>query len=375
MKRQLRLFAAIVALALALVPLANLVYQGPARLFAPLSDGPVADTLKQRFYNFDFALTAASRALYPLGISIDPDQVVIGRDGWLYLGDKHGLTMTAHRAGLRHGDTARATAIATAQLRWDEWLRDRGVAVFRVMIGPDKHSVHDDGLPGWAAGRKPPKVQSLHGGPAGHLYVDLGPSLRQAADAGDSSLYYRTDTHWNALGAAYAFGGLTEALRTADATLAWPVTAEIQLARIDPRKGGDLARFLRLEMELQDHEPVVAQPRTAHIDVTVEEFLTGKRISGPGNPLLDSPKTPLLVRSPSALNKRKVLWLRDSFGTALSPYLALTFSDVLQVHYSDALKDGGAPLAELVQRWQPEIVLVTVVERSALLKIFETPPP
>jgi hypothetical protein len=374
-KRQLRLFVAIVAFALALVPAVNLGLQGPARMFEPLRGEHLADEIKARLYNFDFALTALARTLYPLGISIDPDQVVIGRDGWLYLGDKHGQTLTAHRAGLRPGDTIRAAAIAQAMLRWDEWLQRQGVTLFRLMIGPDKHSVHHEGLPDWAVGRTPAKVQALLRSPAGHLYIDLGPTLRRGAAAGQPQLYYRTDTHWTALGAAHAFGGLGEALHTADPALAWPDTTDIRLAHVDPRQGGDLARFLRLETQLQDLEPVVAQPDTAHIAVSVNEFLTGAPVSGAGNPPLDSAKTPLLVRSPSALNKRKLLWVRDSFGTALSPYMALTFNEVVQVHYSDALKDGGALLSDLVQRWRPDIALVTVVERDALLKLFETPPP
>ena len=31
----------------------------------------------------------AGKIPYPLGISTDPKQVIIGRDGWLYLGDEY----------------------------------------------------------------------------------------------------------------------------------------------------------------------------------------------------------------------------------------------------------------------------------------------
>lgn len=70
--------------------------------------------------------------------------------------------------------------------------------------------------------------------------------------------------------------------------------------------------------------------------------------------------------SPRARNKKRVLWLRDSFGLALAPFLAATFTETIEIHWSEALRSHGKQLVELVDSWDPDYVIVTVVERDAL---------
>ena len=105
------------------------------------------------------------------------------------------------------------------------------------------------------------------------------------------------------------------------------------------------------------------------LSITQIDFESGKIISTGPNVAINSSTKPLLVKSSGALNNKKVLWLRDSFGNSLSPLMAATFSDVMQLHWSEALKPGGS-FARLVQDWQPDYVFVTVVERNARAAVF-----
>ena len=70
----------------------------------------------------------------------------------------------------------------------------------------------------------------------------------------------------------------------------------------------------------------------------------------------------------------RVLWLRDSFGAALEPWMAATFSDTLQMHWREALQSPDV-LAALVEQWKPDYVFVTVVERDARVVAFTRGPP
>src|SRR5262249_19325605 len=63
---------------------------------------------------------------------------------------------------------------------------------------------------------------------------------------------------------------------------------------------------------------------------------------------------------------------RDSFGTAMAPFMAATFSETLQIHYETA---DTALLARLVETFKPDYVFVTVVERAARRKRFGSVPP
>lgn len=81
------------------------------------------------------------------------------------------------------------------------------------------------------------------------------------------------------------------------------------------------------------------------------------------------------VSSDDALNAAKILWLRDSFGLALAPFMAATFTEIVYLHWYDALAEGGRRFVELVKSWQPDYVFVTVVERQSRSELFAQPPP
>jgi hypothetical protein len=242
------------------------------------------------------------------------------RARWLlYLGDKYAATLTATRTGLTQKDAVRAQEISESMMEWNGWLSRQGVSRFRIMIGPNKDSVHPEGLPSWAAPRQPAKVHALAIGSAGVLYVDLRDGLRQLAMQETEPLYYRTDTHWNALGAANALTLFAASLDNVDLGLRWPTDGGIRLVRVDSRLGGDLARFLRLEDSLVDREPVIYLPVDAAHDTTVTDYDTNELVRTRGNAAVSYPKQIVRVHSPQALNQRRVLWVRDSFALHYRP--------------------------------------------------------
>jgi hypothetical protein len=187
------------------------------------------------------------------------------------------------------------------------------------------------------------------------------------------SIYYETDTHWNHLGAGLAFRAFAREIARDAPELRWPDEKTYAISRVDPRIGGDLARFLRIPNVFHDEEPIT-NAFFLPVQTTRYDYDTGKVVQKGGNLPVDSPLRPLLVRSEGALNSAKVLWLRDSFGQAMSPLMAATFSDVMQLHWDEALKPD-LRLARLVEAWKPDYVFITVVERSSRDPKLSTPPP
>lgn len=116
--------------------------------------------------------------------------------------------------------------------------------------------------------------------------------------------------------------------------------------------------------------PDVSPPETIHYDLNLQ-----KRAVTADGPRKPGQSSIMRVTSVQALNMKKVLWLRDSFGEALNPFMAVTFQETIQLHWIDALSNGGRLLVDLVERWQPDYVFVTVVERDALSASFSTLPP
>ncbi|MDH4584237.1 hypothetical protein E8F20_20445 [Pseudomonas sp. BN415] len=365
MKKKLFGFLFAVMVSLLVVPVVNVL---------SVPDGkPIKWHEKGFLYNVDFVSALSSALLYPLGISTDPEQVVIGRDGWLYLGDKYENARSVVRSGASPEDKDSGKRIGEAAAAWETYLSSRGVRLYRVLVGPNKESIYPDYLPDWARGASPSAADVILAGAGSVRYVDLRRPLQEARKTYSAPLYYKTDTHWNQLGGAVAFQYFAEVVGADAPELAWPSKSSYQVSGVAPRIGGDLANFLRISSHLSDLEPT---PNASGLPVTTEriDFNTSAVISSGGNLPVGSPSKPLLIRASGALNSKRVLWLRDSFGTAMSPLMAATFSEVLQLHWLEALKPGGN-FVQLVESWRPDYVFITVVERSVGSGVFAFFPP
>lgn len=327
---------------------------------------------KAFLYNMDFSLSWISKALYPLGISVKPKQVIIGRDAWLYLGDEDAKTLTVDRTPPTEADRALGKQIGSAARAWDAYLSGKGIKLFRIMVGPNKSSIYADYLPAWAKPPSPNVADTLFAGTGEIRYIDLRKPLLAARAGQREALYYKADTHWNSLGAGIAFCAFSRQVADAAPELKWLPESVYEVIRVDTKAGGDLANFLRIR-DLPDTEPIV-RISNLPVQTTQLNLHTKTATHFDGNPMIGTPMKPLLVTSEGALNNKKVLWLRDSFGTAMAPYMAATFSDVLQLHWQEGLK-SPEQFAQLIDEFKPDYVFVTVVERDSRAKIFATYPP
>jgi alginate O-acetyltransferase complex protein AlgJ len=358
-------FLSIVLLSIFVIPIFNI-------LSAPSRDA-IKWTEKSFLYNIDFASKWTALFLYPFGISTDPKKVIVGRDGWLFLGDQYAQILTDGRRPPSEADLVLGQEIGRAVAAWDAYLSSKGVKLFRVMIGPNKGTIYPEYLPRWAKPTSPNPTDALLAGTGTTHYLDLREALLAAKTNNSAPLYYKTDTHWNSLGGGIAFQAFAHQLTKAAPEIQWPSQSSYELDRIDPRHGGDLANFLRLTTHLSDSEPIILASNLS-VETTQIDFDTKQIVRKGGNPTVGSPFKPLLIQSEGALNKKKVLWLRDSFGTALSPWMAITFSEVLQFHWPEAIRQGGR-FVQLVEEWKPDYVFFTVVERDSKSPAFAAPPP
>lgn len=365
MKRSIFIFLLSVLSVLLAVPAINIVV-------APSRD---AINLKEKsfLYNMDFVSRWTAALLYPIGISTDPKQVIVGKDGWLYLGDLYLQTLSDDRRPASASDIEVGKQIGTATEAWNAYLIDKGVKVFQVMIGPNKGSIYPEHMPSWAKPALFNPTDALLAETGDEHYIDLRPPLLAAKEAHREALYYKTDTHWNDFGAGVAFRAFAQKIGKSAPELKWPSEKVYELTRVTPRNGGDLANFLRLTASLPDDAPII-YASSLSVKTTQTDFATKQLLFQGGNPQIGAPAKPLLVTSVGALNDKKVLWLRDSFGTSLSPLMAATFKEVLQLHWDQAIKPGGS-FTQLVDEWKPDYVFVTVVERDARTPWFAAYPP
>ena len=370
-----RLFLVTALIPLLALPAYNLREEAARTYAKRLLDERKTARLQQQLFNVDFLVGAWSALTWRSGLSTDPQKAIVGYDGWLFMGDRYANNLSAQRLAETPGDIERAAGIGHNLLAWDRWLRNRGVKGFVLQIGPDKHRVHAEQLPDWARLGRPPRVELLTNGVARRLISDPALALMRVAQSELPGPYYKTDSHWNLWGAATAMAELRQALNAQGVEVLAALPEPPKVERVDTRPGGDLSAFLRIQQAIEEQEPIPRGLTSPLRDSDIRNLETQAVVQPASFGQLQFPRLTLRVVTPGAANPLKVLWLRDSFGSALSPFFAAYFHETIQLHWSYAFNKNAERLVELIQTHQPDLVVITLVERVALAELLLTPPP
>ena len=277
--------------------------------------------------------------------------VTLGREGWLFYLVHRGSQGVRPEMDFSPDELDRWVSFLEARQRR---LAARGVA-FLVVVAPNKETIYPDLLPaGTPAARPRSRLDVLLGRlrERGRVEaVDLRPALRQAREP-DSPfrsypLYYRTDSHWNELGALLATRQVLERLHARFPGVEVPSDGALTLSR-ESTGGGDLARMQGLQAQFSDSR--------------VRVQVSGRRCSfdlgsvAPGQ----SPEPPLFsektLECPGAPIPRALV-LHDSMMIGMLPTLATAFQRSVW-RLSDTLD------ASLLDREKPDVVILEFVERT-----------
>jgi hypothetical protein len=181
------------------------------------------------------------------------------------------------------------------------------------VVAPDKHWIYPELLPGGITGHpEQSRIDQLVDELRAHStvpVVDVRDALRAARE--DERLYHLTDTHWNDLGAFVAYEQVMRGLETQVAIHARE-RHELDLRRI-PRSGMDLARMLGLGRVMVE-EDLQLEPKHGRLSRIVEPARASRGLMDP-RVVSEGP--------PGAL---RAVVFRDSFGSAMIPFLAEHFS-------------------------------------------------
>lgn len=304
---------------------------------------------------WDGAVSAHATLLYELGASADEGVGVVGRDGWMFLGDVQNANFY-QALGRRQFSDEEIDAWSSVVTDQRTWLANRGIPLV-VAVAPAKWSVYPDRLPAWTDEVRGPTVldQVLAARPDLGL-VDLRPALRDARATADT--YSRLNSHWTGFGGYVGWQSIADAvdhaLPGADAR-----APALEGVRTVPDGVNEFDAMLGVRAPNPWTVADLAEPLP---DVQVVED-NGDLVTVPGDretDLLDLPRT---TRNAAAGNDLTVLVLRDSMGDAISPYLQAAFGTTVQVRHSIDAPQDAPNIQALVERVQPDLVLVEMAER------------
>ncbi len=275
------------------------------------------------------------------GSSPVPAKVLVGKEGWLYFCDKQkGDEMGAY-LGLHLLDQAALGAVRARVVELQRWLEQRGIR-FVLMVAPNKSTIYPEWLPrAYARRGSPHRTDQVIGAlrEAGVPVLDLRPTL-MASKSGRRH-YYKTDSHWNYLGAFYAYEQLMAQLEPAVPGVRALSLEDFRIEEHE-RRGGDLADMISLGDRLLDTEVVLTPSFARHIE--------RKRLAD---------QYYAYDTTNAALEKAgtRIVIYHDSFFLAMEPFLYDSFHRV-HSFFSRQIDRG------LIERVKPQAVLVEIVERE-----------
>jgi alginate O-acetyltransferase complex protein AlgJ len=281
-----------------------------------------------------------------LGISPVPG-AIIGKDGWLYWTGFN--TVNDYRGKLSYslGQLIKIKDILESRTKW---LKQRGVRYFFV-VSPNKWMIYPEFLPfrhniQMKGTTRFEQLKSfLSAANADVKIVDLKEELLKAKQS-SPRLYYKTDTHWNELGAFIAYKQLMR-----DISSEFPGIETIDDSRVrfvsQTREGGDLANLMGATYWYSEENTDVLLRDPCAVEQPLIFKIADKY----------SVKNETLARMCPSASKNAIVF-RDSFFTFLRTYFAEHFNNSYYIwtRYNQEIVE------DLIDKLKPDIIVDETVD-------------
>ncbi|WP_319468437.1 hypothetical protein [uncultured Pseudodesulfovibrio sp.] len=289
--------------------------------------------------------------------STDPGNVVVGRDGWLYLGNDYFRTFDRH-TGSRPPLEAEVDRLITAEKKKRQWLARRGIK-YLFAAAPNKYSIYPEYLPAYVRSADNTVLLDLVAEKArkqGLPFIDLRPFLKEAKKLHGTLAYAKTDSHWSNLGAFYGYRALVEKLAEQTGPLK---TLSLTGFEQSIGKAYNLEGLLGMR-KFHKLKDVKIRLDFDHSSPGMKacEF-SGKKIGWDQYNEVHY-NSMLFIDNEQALNRLSIFMLRDSFTNRLSPLLNQTFTRMAYTHYNRPILPGN--IVDFMLTFKPQVLLHEMVE-------------
>ena len=279
---------------------------------------------------------------YVFGASPVPEKVAVGKRNWLFLSGRfYGITQ----------DLSREHAYSDSSLNADVqlWinrkaeLHNKGIRYYKA-FWPDKYYIYPELLPfsmrlenASLAFRCDQALQYINQHKSSINILDVRPLLMQKKH--QYKIYHATDSHWNSLGAFYAYTALMQAL-SVDKPELKPIPSSSYTIKWQLKPPGDLATLINV------YEPEYEPQFNEQFKSNVSELTADSCF----------PKKTRIFKNPHSQTPLRVLIYRDSFTNALIPFLSQHFSEMVLI--------WDSPYSiEMVNKVNPDIVIECYASR------------
>ena len=316
----------------------------------------------KKSFNLDNIEKYVNYTIYKLfNRSMNQAQVIAGKDDFLFLGNNYDNVL--HKTNGIYKPTNEEINNWTNKLKdLQKWYEERGIK-FVIVIAPNKHSIYKEKLPNWMQYDGKTITDNIveQSNLKDINILDLRNIISN--NKKDKLLYFKTDTHWNNLGASIAY---SETINYINNKFNLNLLKPNYTIKDQFRPSGDLSSFLKINTILDE------KYENSYIlnFENNQEVCHGNIIKKAGvlekctkklNPIMFINEQPQYMINDKIKDNKKLLLLCDSFGTATSELYNLTFNTIWKWHYGQI---NGEKLSNFVEENKPDIVIYQIVERA-----------
>ncbi len=305
-----------------------------------LVPGITVNTISEEFLWRESLVESYRKIKYTLGDKVYPN-AVIGKEGWIFHTENLSLRNYQRYDPLSVSNIKTIVRVLDAI---DEKVKAYG-GTFLVVIPPDKSTVYPQYMPEEIAvigdvtslDRLIDRVNNY----TDIQLLDLGPALINASEV--FQVYYKTDTHWNCIGAYYAYEEILSKLAKVSPELK-PYSLNDFAITDSPGMQLDLAKMI----EVDTRENFMSM--TPNFGVEVSQY---------PNPYPEIETLQMFVNANKELPE--LIIFHDSFYlVCLDSYIKPAFGRVISTPYKDL---ELSEMLNLIESEQPKVVILELVER------------
>ena len=285
------------------------------------------------------------------GSSPFPEQVVLGQEGWTFLGESKGSIYSEHQ-GVRVYNKKLLARSKQNILDNKDWLSSMGIGYY-LFIAPDKYSIYPEKLPSHFDDRH------------NHLNLDrfinfMKPELdvidvREELIAGKEKMptYGKTDSHWTQYGAFLGYRKLIQTMNQDYPSIGRTRRLSEFRVKLAPSEHKDMAHLMHAKDKFPDIETVMTPKDGKNFRQVKSQLRIPRGYKG-------DPKNYEIRYKSNKSKGPKILVFRDSFSNKLRAYLPYNFSEIIFISNNHKFDRS------IIEKENPDIVLHEIVERNIM---------
>jgi hypothetical protein len=274
-------------------------------------------------------------------VSISPESMIKGEDGWYFLGNKHAQVVAQSKGMIRFNEQELAEITSSIKEK-ENYFNSKDIQ-FYIAIAPNKHTVYGEYIPIKQSEQPTQRQQVFELFKNNRRIIDLGKQFGTYKQK-NIQLYHKIDSHWNDYGAFLAYQTFMEILQKDFPDIEYLTFNDFTIE--EKESPNDLTRIFDLKIN----------EKTFYFNFKEVEkaILQDKQLKIPAGFHMKPDLYEIRYRCPE--KPLKILIFRDSFSDAWLKYLKETFGETVLI-WSYGFNQ------EIIEQEKPDIVLYEIVER------------